>query len=256
MKLSYCFTLSSPLFSSALGRMNPNQFMKDRYDHLSTRGWKEMWDVYNDPLWSTSDVTMRYPVEEYLDHDEAHQKVGEALKEILADPGYLVVDVRDEKDIQAYDLIHKYEEDKVDLKADYMKFPYDSIKTDPYHYIARVAHKSAKSGKISEQEETEVMVHLKRNKEDPVNISEDLRNVKILILCNWENCGCRWGFSRWHGFNHVETMSMVNSYFPGGMHDAWNFVPVSEMSAEEWSRRLQQGGLMDKISFGRDDQKK
>lgn len=199
----------------------PNYY-QDLYNHKENFNWKKPWDAYEDERYRHQAV------------DVNSKTADDQIKSIFSDPDILLVDVRDQNEKEAFNFITQSKE--IGLKAHYMPFDYDRIKTDPYQFIKSVADATDQLDELEssidedaldfEQESTS-----RRNNNNgismftmskPTNHLESLRDQRIVILCNYGFCGCRWVFATWHGFNNVMTIQNINNYLPGGEQDIFS----------------------------------
>jgi len=181
-------------------------WMKDHYNHKSEHNWNTVYDTYNDARYQTQSL-------------DTEEDPGQVLKEILADPAYVVVDTRLTIEKYMGELDSKYS--KVDLKAHYTpEVQYNDIKENPFRFIKHVA------GAIGMPLDPDF------NIKKPINKNRQLRNEPLLILCESQFCGCRWAWATWHGFNNVRTINNVNDYLPGGPRDAWEGVELKSFENE------------------------
>lgn len=194
-------------------------YYQDLYNHKENFNWKKPWDAYEDERYHHQAIDL-------------HTKTGDdQIKSIFSDPDILLVDVRDHDEKEAFNFITQSKE--ISLKARYMPFDYDRIKTDPYQFIKSVADatdrldelessidedaldlESQSSSRNNDKKEISMFTMSK-----PTNHLEPLRDQRIVILCNYGFCGCRWVFATWHGFNNVMTIQNINNYLPGGEQD-------------------------------------
>ena len=200
----------------------PNYY-QDLYNHKENFNWKKPWDAYDDERYQHQAV-------------DIHSKtVDDQIKSIFSDPDILLVDVRDNNEKEAFNFITQSKE--IDLKARYMPFNYDQIKTNPYQFIKSVADATDRLDELeSSLDEDALDLELessssRKNKNNeislftmskPTNHLESLRDQRIVILCNYGFCGCRWVFATWHGFNNVMTIQNINNYLPGGEQDIFS----------------------------------
>lgn len=137
---------------------------------------------------------------------------GQAMREIFEDEDYVLLDVRS-PDQEAGETLFQFNQEnleKYNIKAKYVQFPYDSVKSDPFNYFKQVVEALEDDGPAFSDYNVD--------EKKPVN---PIRNQPILILCGGRFCGCRFMFSTWHGFNDVLTLQNAQWYLPGGKYDAF-----------------------------------
>jgi len=183
-------------------------YYQDLYNHKENFNWERPWDAYEDERYQHQAV-------------DTHSKTADdQIKSIFSDPDILLIDVRDHNEKEAFNFITQRRE--ISLKAKYMPFEYEDIKSKPYQLIKSVADAT---DRLSELESSIDEDALDLNSSGgftmskPTNHLESLRDQRIVILCNYGFCGCRWIFATWHGFNNVMTIQNINNYLPGGEQD-------------------------------------
>lgn len=187
----------------------------DRYNHNQTRGWEYWWSVYDTPEGN-------YDRADLNNWSESLNEVFFDLQDIMEDPEYLILDLREESDrTEKYANLSNstFITDPVEglnttLKAELKLFDYIKVKTDPYSLVTSVAESY-----FAKPEHQSELVSFDNNLDNAIGENfkntlrmenSGLRDQKILFLCESNWCSCRFAFAVWHGFNHVKVLDGTN----------------------------------------------
>lgn len=179
----------------------------DRYNHKNVNGWNawyRAWGGYGDSKIANSE-------------DDATNYNN--IRDVLADPSFVILDLRRDEEIENHDLKDEAYLDEIDadLNAHYSRFVYNDVKVAPEKLIYAVAEPFYESiQNLGELSEEEIFDKIGQDFEEDKTIEDpELRDANILLLCNSEGCGCRYSFATWHGFNQVKTLMFANKYLKG-----------------------------------------
>ena len=132
------------------------------------------------------------------------------LKALLENENVVLLDVRDESNeaVYEFDLTNEDNQNQIGLKATYVKADYDDIRHDPFAILEEVGEA------LGYDLQAEGITY-----DNPKNTIQELRDTKLLIGCGYQNCACRYYFSRWNGWNDVTIVQNFQDYLPGGRLD-------------------------------------